>query len=250
MSFLDSAASYSSLIAPAIDRTAISVHAAIDKQQVSDLRGEHRFAPQALSLFAAPLAAGPITATEFAEMSRYQHFGSMAPFVLGLAERGAIEIDDAGSLIPTADGQSVARQLVALQAATVDALWVPCAPSLPIIRSLMDAAVAKAKADPMSILAPFTGRAWLPEGASDGAHVWNNAVILRMHRADAHAAAWKEAGKDAAEMRAMGPTAERAAIEERTNELAATPWMALDSDERLALLAGLAALPGIGAPIA
>lgn len=249
MSSIDDAASYSALIAPIIDRIAISVHNEITRDELTALRGANRFHPAALALFAGAMAAGPISREEFSELTRYQHFGSTDSFVDGLSERGAITVDEDGSLVPTSAGAEVAQALVCAQVAAVTKLFSPLGSSLPELRTLINVARASAVADPLSMLARYSSRAWLPDDASDAARIWDASVVLRMHRSDAHAAAWKEAGRTVTEMRAMGPGEARDAIEMRTNTLAAAPWQPLDPEQRLRLLAGLGALPGTGAPI-
>ena len=249
MTFLEDPAAFSALVAPVIDRTAISLHNAIGKEQMSALRGEHRFHPAALALFAGMLCAGPISKEEYSELMRYQHFGPSDLFIAGLQERGAIKIAGDGSFAATNDAITVAKGVVALQVETVTRLFAPRAGSLPELRGLITRCRIAAMEDPISTLSRLSGRAWLPDDASDAAHIWDSSVVLRMHRSDAHAKAWSEAGKTAAEMRTMTPGEERSRIETRTNALAATPWSVLSPDERLALLGGLGALPGTGSPI-
>jgi hypothetical protein len=249
MTFLDDPAAYSALVAPVIDRTAISLHSAVPKEQMTALRGEHRFHPGALALFAGMLSAGPISKVEFGELMRYQHFGSSDEFLAGLADRGAVNIAQDGSFAATPEALDVAKNVVALQAESVTKLFAPLAKSLPELRGLISQCRVAAMEDPISTLSRLSGRAWLPEGASDAAHIWDAAVVLRMHRSDAHAKAWAEAGHTATSIRALGAGAERGAIEARTNELAASPWVPLSASDRLTLLAGLGALPGTGSPI-
>lgn len=249
MTSLDDPAAYSSLVAPVIDRTAISVHNAVVKEQMTALRGENRFHPAALALFAGMLCAGPITKAEYSELMRYQHFGSSDEFLAGLADRGAITIAADGSFAATAEAIGVAKGVANLQAATVTKLFSPLAPSLPELRSLITRCRVAAMDDPISVLSRLSGRAWLPESASDAALIWDSSVVLRMHRSDAHAKAWAEAGWTASEMRTLEAGPQRVAIEARTNELAAAPWAPLSGHERLTLLAGLGALPGTGSPI-
>lgn len=249
MSRLNDAAAFSALVAPVIDRTAISVHPAVDRERVSALRGDNRFSPAALSLFAGMLLGGPISQHEFNELMRYQHFGSSDAFLVGLADRGAISMHTDGSFEATPAGAEVARQLVVIQAEALDSLWRPKHASLPGLSALILKARAAAVADQMSALSRLTGRAWLPAEPSHATRIWDAAVVLRMHRSDAHALAWAEQGHGALEMKQMPPSAERDAIEARTNELAAAPWTPLTADERLDLLAGLGALPGTGSPI-
>lgn len=248
MPLLENPAAFSSLVAPAIDRTAISLHTVVDKTKLQALRGENRFHPGALALFAGPLASGGMSQVEYNELTRYEHFGSSADFLAGLADRGAVELVD-GQVRATASAIEVARGVVALQSETVTALFEPRQALLPIICELILRARGAAIADGNSPLSRLMGRAWLPDDASDAARIWDASVVLRMHRADAHAIAWKEAGLTAPEIRLMAPGDARDAIEERTNELAATPWVGLSADERITLLSGLAALPGTGVPV-
>jgi len=83
-----------------------------------------------------------------------------------------------------------------------------------------------------------------PVGSAPGTRLLNRLGTLRYHRSDAHARAWSEAGLTAAGIAAMPPGPDRRSIEDRTDELAAPPYLALSPDERLVLLADLAALPG------
>jgi len=86
-----------------------------------------------------------------------------------------------------------------------------------------------------------------PDGTPAPVLLLNRLSTLRYHRADAHAAAWQEAGLTAAEMVAMSEgsawTPQRRAVEDETNQRAAPPFAVLTPDERLAMLADLAALP-------
>ena len=249
MSMLEDPAVYAGMIAPIIDRTAISVSHAVDKASLVALRGTHRFHPAALVLLAGNIAAGSVAGDEFRQLTRYEHFGPAEPFLVGLAERGAITLSSDGTFEPTADGLEMAKAIVELQVATLVQLYAPRQSSLPALRSLMDRAAAAAAEDSSSPLARFSSRAWLPASALDGAHIWKHSVTLRLHRSDTHATAWTEAGYSAQEIRQLPPGPERSAIEVRTNELAAIPWTVLDGTERLTLLAGLGALPGTGSPI-
>jgi hypothetical protein len=249
MTALDDAAAFSAFVAPVIDRTAISVHHAVDKEAIKALRGENKFSPAVLIMMAGNIATGPIGAHEFSQLSRYQHFGPNDALLAGMAERGAIVIADDGSFAGTPAAIEMSQAIVRLQAAAVDALFGPLQASLATIRPLMDSARAAAIADPMSMLATYASRSWLPDDASDAAHIWNSSVLLRLHRSDAHAKAWSEAGHTTATIRQLAKGPERDAIEVRTNELAAAPWVPLNPHERLTLLAGLASLPVPCSPV-
>lgn len=83
-----------------------------------------------------------------------------------------------------------------------------------------------------------------PDGTPPGVLLLNRLAALRHHRADAHAAAWLAAGHTARSIRELAPGPERLAIEQETDRRAAGPYAVLSPEERLCLLADLAALPG------
>jgi hypothetical protein len=82
-----------------------------------------------------------------------------------------------------------------------------------------------------------------PPGTAAGTILLNRLGTLRYHRADAHAAAWQAAGLTAAEIVEMPSGADREAIEDDTDARAAEPYATLSAEERLMMLADLAALP-------
>ena len=83
-----------------------------------------------------------------------------------------------------------------------------------------------------------------PADATVGVLLHHRLSVLRYHRADAHAAAWQAAGLTSEAMTQLPAGPVRAAIEAETNRRAGVPYATLSVDERVALLAGLAALPG------
>ena len=145
MSILESAAAFSSYIAPAIDRVAISVHSAVDKERVAALRGDNKFHPGAMALFAGPLATGGMSAYEFRELTRYEHFGPGQPLVDGLVSRGALSIGADGQVETRAEAIAVCRALVVLQCEAVTKLFSPRADLVAPTRALIDRAKAVPK---------------------------------------------------------------------------------------------------------
>jgi hypothetical protein len=89
-----------------------------------------------------------------------------------------------------------------------------------------------------------------PLGTATSVLLLNRLSALRYHRSDAHAAAWREAGRTAREMLALqeagGP--ERDAIEARTNEIAAPIFAVLRPEDREPFLAALAELTALVEP--
>ncbi|MET8043263.1 hypothetical protein ABZU25_20650 [Micromonospora sp. NPDC005215] len=83
-----------------------------------------------------------------------------------------------------------------------------------------------------------------PDGTPSGVLLLNRLGTLRYHRADAHADAWAAAGHTASSIAALPAGPERLAIELETDRRAAGPYSVLSADERLAMLADLAVLPG------
>jgi hypothetical protein len=83
-----------------------------------------------------------------------------------------------------------------------------------------------------------------PDGTPPGVLLLNRLGTLRYHRSDAHAAAWTAAGHTAATVQTLPDGPERLAIELETDRRAADPYTVLAPDERLEMLADLAALPG------
>ncbi|MFC4149358.1 hypothetical protein ACFO0M_24175 [Micromonospora mangrovi] len=83
-----------------------------------------------------------------------------------------------------------------------------------------------------------------PEGTPPGVLLLNRLSTLRYHRADAHAAAWGAAGHTAASVAELPAGPELLAIELETDRRAAGPYVVLTAEERLTMLADLAALPG------
>ncbi|WP_422754097.1 hypothetical protein [Micromonospora sp. WMMD708] len=83
-----------------------------------------------------------------------------------------------------------------------------------------------------------------PDGTPPGVLLLNRIGALRYHRADAYAQAWTAAGHTATSVGELPDGPERRAIELETDRRAAGPYATLTADERLGVLADLAALPG------
>ncbi len=248
MSLLNTPASIAALMAPVVDRLVISASHAVDADALSALKGDNRFHPKALSLIAANLASGQMREQDLATLSRYQHFGSHTPFLDGLQERGAITMDSAGAITPTSAGLEMAQNIARMQGSTISELWQPRAKGVETVAPLVAQCAAAAVADD-SPLAQYAKQAWMPDDASTAAKLWNDLTVLRLHRADAHAKAWTEAGLTATQMKDLEPGEQRDQIELRTNELAAPAWSPLAPSDGVTVLAELAALPGVGFPL-
>jgi hypothetical protein len=165
-----------------------------------------------------------------------------------MEERGAIAIGKRGSVVPTVEGQEMAQAIVRLQGDTIAQLWSPRPSSVTTLLPLIRRCAVAAREDE-SPLARFADNRWLPGDTPDAMKLWADLYVLRLHRADAHAAAWTAAGLTAQEIKALPHGEQRADIEVQTNERSGVAWAGLSADERLSVLAESAALPGSGFPL-
>lgn len=69
-------------------------------------------------------------------------------------------------------------------------------------------------------------------------------TALRFHRFGSHIAAWSSAGLSLEQIKQLGPSPERDAIESETNRRAGIPYRGLTPEQRLELIAGMAGLHG------
>lgn len=148
-----------------------------------------------------------------------------------------------GELRFTDHGREVVNQLYWLMSDIVAALWDGHEER---VRTLLDLtaraldAAAQSGGPAFAIMYP----PYEPPGAPPATVLAERLTPLRFHRFDAHVAAWEAAGLTVEQIVALPPGPERDRIEEDTNRRAAAPYAALDPDGRMALLDGLAHLPG------
>jgi hypothetical protein len=146
----------------------------------------------------------------------------------------------------TGRGQEFLSDLFALHARALTECWRPHAGPVDRLNAVLARVIAAA--------GETAGAAWAvqappyePPGTPPGVLLLNRLSTLRYHRADAHAAAWQAAGLTAAELVAMpwdtAWSPQREAVEQDTNRRAAVPFAVLTAEQRLRLLADLAALP-------
>lgn len=144
----------------------------------------------------------------------------------------------------TERGRAFLAEIYALHATVTAELWADEHPArvgrlLDVLGRLLVAA-EETGGEAYGAMAP----PYEPDGTPPGVLLLNRLSTLRYHRADAHAAAWIAAGHTAQSIAALPPGPERTAIEQETDRRAAPPYAVLTAQERLVLLADLAALPG------
>ena len=236
---------YAPLIAPVIERLTLAV---VNKAmaRAAGTPVPHAAAPGAIRMFGqlrTALLAREVTAAGLAAIYRYRDAGDVRGDVEGLRAAGLIATTGDGGVQATEPGQAVLAGMYKVSAEVAGELWAGQEGSLAGLAGLAGRLVQSAVAtggEAYAAMAP----PYEPAGAAAGLLLHTRLSVLRYHRADAHAAAWQAAGLTSAAIRQLpaGPT--RDAIEAQTNHRAGLPYATLSPDERITLLAGLAALPG------
>lgn len=236
---------FAPLIAPVIERLTLAV---VTKAMA---RGASTTAPSAappgaVRMFGqlrTALLARKVTTAGLAAIYRYRDVGDVRRDLEDLHTAGLIDTTDDGAIQATGSGRAVLTEMYKVSADMADELWAGQDGSLAGLSNLagrvVDAALATGGDAYLAMAPPYE-----PAGAAPGLLLHTRLSVLRYHRADAHAAAWQGAGLTSAAIGQMAAGPVRDAIEAETNRQAGIPYTALDPEERMTFLAGLAALPG------
>ena len=239
-------ARFAALAAPAIDRAFISAIASPryrgGRELVQRYGGSDAVGP--MIDLRNVLAAGRSVGREIVHVSPYRYRDPDA--IVTSLERTA----EAELLEPTADGRYVASQkgrsflgeLTSQHATALGERWANHSDRVERLTALIGRVLTAADGTGGPGWATFSP-VHEPDGTPAPVVLLNRLQLLRHHRADAHAAGWQAAGLVAHEIVTLPSGAVRDAIEDDTNVRAAPPYTALSADERLTLLADLAALP-------
>jgi hypothetical protein len=236
---------FAALVAPAIERTFRSA-----LRTVRD-NGGYELAMRS----GGPTVVGPliwfrhsllapdrrITWTQFEAAMRYEDLADLRSRVDNSVAHGLLAVDEAG-LRATDAGRDFLRQVWGGQDEALGAAWADHASRVDRAADVLGRLVEAATPTGREAFGAMTPT-YEPPATTSGGRLFNRLGIMRYHRADAHAAAWSAAGLTVAGIQAMATGPERDAIEDDTNVRAAVPYRALSEDERLVLLADLAALP-------
>jgi hypothetical protein len=224
-------ASFAVAIAPHIDRTVVAVHPAARPGAMVVLRAVGLTGGGVLVPLLTPLLSGPVAVSALHSVVRYERYEWL---VDGLDEhvRQGLLTRTNGTVTATPTGRDVLLGLRRAQGLAITELWRDQA--LASLLLLARRVVATATGGPAFTL--MTPTAPVESPAHD---LHDQLTVLRYHRADAHAAAWADAGLTAESVQRLepGPLADR--IESATNRRAAQPYETLDPTERIALLKGL-----------
>jgi hypothetical protein len=236
--------SYAALIRPVIDRVYVGVRAA-SRGQVRAVYQRHGLRPGFESSFYFGLLARAMPADGFAAATTY----SGADMTDEL-QQGVAVVDADGTWRLTRLGRELALEVQRAIADGAQEYWghksIETLPGLAAVPRLAELVgrlleVGLTTGGPaFRAMAPV----YEPADASPALRLSTRLGALRHHRADAHRAAWSAAGLTLAQLRVLDDGPLRQAIEEETNRLDDPIYAVLSQDERLELLAGLAALPG------
>jgi hypothetical protein len=233
------------LAAPAITRAFVSGMAAGRRRGRQLVDGYGGSAVGYLIDLRNPLAAGrALSAAELAAVYRYDSESDRLATIAASVDGGLLDRQPDGAVQASERGRRFLAELFDLHAGILGERWD--ATFVDRLDPLLERLLAAAS--------PTGGPAWAvqappyePAGATPAVVLLNRLSTMRYHRADAHAASWQAAGWTAAEASAMpwgvAWNDARAAIERDTNVRAAPPYEALNANERLTLVASLAALP-------
>ncbi|RAO38573.1 hypothetical protein ONO23_00917 [Micromonospora noduli] len=197
---------------------------------------------------AAP--GGTVDGPGFAAITRYQDPVACRRTVDKQVAHGMIYRGPDGALSATERGAAFLAELYQVHAEVTEELWAGhedrVARLVAMLGRLLSYALVLADEEADRVASAFAALAppYEPDGTPSGVLLLNRLSTLRHHRADAHAAAWTAAGHSASSIAALPAGPERLAIELETDRRAAAPYAALSAEERLTMLADLAALPG------
>jgi hypothetical protein len=189
------------------------------------------------------LLARTVTAAGLAAVYRYRDTSDVRREAGELHAAGLIRMSGDNAIEATERGRAVLTGMYKISADVAGELWAGQEGSLAglsdLAGRLVHAALATGGAAYATMAPPYE-----PAGAAAALLLHTRLSVLRYHRADAHAAAWHAAGLTSAAIRQLPAGPARDAIEADTNRRAGLPYATLTPDERITLLAGLAALPG------
>jgi hypothetical protein len=189
------------------------------------------------------LAARPVSAAGLAAVYRYRDADEFRRNLGTLASAGIIEQDNDGAIRATGTGRALLAVMYESSAEAAAGLWSGHRETVADLNELagrLVVAAADSGGDAYAAVAP----PYEPPDASPALLLHHRLAVLRYHRADAHAAAWRAAGHTVDTIRGLADGPERERIEAETNQRAGRPYATLGAAERSRLVSGLTGLPG------
>lgn len=242
---------FAGLLAPAVDRAFVAGMLAGRDGGGAELSSRYG-GPAATGFlveFRTRLAVpgGTVGGPGFAAVTRYRDPAACQRALDKQVAYGMLQRVPDGGCCATERGLAFLRELSGVHAEVTEELWVGHDDRVARLVTALDRVLAYAvrladgdRPGAFTTMAP----PYEPDGTPPGVLLLNRLGTMRYHRADAHAAAWTAAGHTAASVVELPAGPERRAIELETDRRAAGPYTVLTAEERLAVLADLAALPG------
>ncbi len=173
----------------------------------------------------------------------YQSVDQVTVGLNALLADGHLEPADDGLLTLSATGRALMHDVVAAGDQTAQELWSQDGAVVDRLLPLVERAVAAIDGggETVALMAPSAGN---EAQLSDRGRFAELLTALRFHRFDSHIAAWRSAGLSLEQIKQLAPGPERDAIESDTNRRASSVYRVLAPQQRLDLIAGMAALHG------
>lgn len=219
---------FAAAIAPVIGAAHVNVHASAARA-VAQLAETSAITPGLLSDLRFTLPLRPLTRDALAVIDRYGDAAARERDLQEHLRQRTLSEDGDGTIRLTDRGLEFVHRLYDVHAATAERVWA--AHDLPGLAGLVDRVLQAAERLPggaLELVAP----PYEPEGAPPGLLLFNRLAVVRYHRADAHAAAWRAAGLSAAGIVGLPDGPLRTGIEAETNLRASAPYGALTAGER------------------
>lgn len=232
---------FAPLVAPVIDRVVIGIHLRAGPRARELARARRLSRIGGLVEFRFALLAGPVDRATSEAVARYFPPGALDEEIDAQVAQGMLDVDGRDRLALTRKGRELVDAVYDLHVEVTTEAWEGQMAGLSRLADLVDRLLEAGRPTAGPAFAGM-GRVHERPGDPPGLVLFNRLSALRYHRADAHAEAWAATGHTADTIRELAPGPAREAIEDETNRLASPPYEALTPDERLELLAGLAAL--------
>lgn len=171
----------------------------------------------------------------------YQSTDQVAGGLNALLAGGFLERIDDDRLAWSTRGRALLRDIVEAGDQVARELWSQDGQIVDRLLPLAERAVAAIDdgGDTTTVMAPSPGN---EANLSDLGRFAELLTALRFHRFDSHIAAWTSAGLSVTQIQQLPSGPQRDGIESETNLRASTPYRVLSPEQRLELIAGLAAL--------
>ncbi|GGM00108.1 MULTISPECIES: hypothetical protein [Micromonospora] len=244
---------FAGLVAPTIDRVVVAGILAGRDGGGAELSQRYGgpLATGFLVEFRTRLAApgGTVSAAGFAGVTRHRDPATCTRMLDKHVAHGMLHRRADGAFSATERGAAFLTEIYQVHAEVTEELWAGHDERVDRLVTTLGRLLAYALVAVEEETGPseaFTAVAppYEPDGTAPGVLLLNRLGALRYHRADAHAAAWTAAGHTAQSVEALPAGPEQRAIALETDRRAAAPYTVLTAEERLAMLADLAALPG------